>query len=87
MPYAATLAFIDSIQDDRRDLESLCRDTVRFLEKLHVTPPSEISAKLDKAGLSDDDVLWKIIEGRDVMTHLLENAPGLTFRYPSWIVG
>ncbi len=86
MPYAATLAFIDSIQDDRRDLQNLCRDTVRFLKELQITLPSRISAKLDKAGLSESDVLWKIVEGRDVMAHLLERDPGLTFRYPAWIV-
>jgi hypothetical protein len=85
MPYAATLAFIDSLQDDRRDLSQLTpRD--RFLESLIVRKPSSVAAKVNMMALHDKDILWKVIEGRDVLAHLRQGPDTLNFEYPGWMV-
>jgi hypothetical protein len=86
MPFAATLAFVDSIQDDRRDMTQVKR-AMRFLQKLLINPPNTVSAKTNRQALSQEDVLWKIVESRDVLCHLLQNQNGLRFFYPQWMVG
>ena len=86
MPFAATLAFIDSIQDDMRDIEQL-NDRIRFLEKLLIRRPYDVCAKLNPDGLREEEVLWKIIEARDVLAHLQQDKDTLTFTYPQWLVG
>ena len=47
MPFAGLLAFVDSIQDDRRDLRGL-RNELCFLEKLLIRDPALISADVNR---------------------------------------
>lgn len=85
MPFAATLAFIDSIQEDCRDISEL-NAQIRFLEKLIIQKPRFVKARVNVKALGEDDVLWKIIEARDVCATLLESSDTLSFKYPSWMV-
>ncbi len=84
MPFAATLAFIDSIQEDRRELTEIWAQ-MRFLERLIVNGPRYVKAKLNLNALEDEDVLWKIIESRDVCGVLLESDDSISFKYPPWM--
>lgn len=86
MPFAGMLAFVDSIQDDRRNIAGL-HSEVRFLERLLVRRPRRVSAKVNPAALSPSDVLWKVVESRDVLRSLLQREDAMTFSYPSWMTG
>jgi hypothetical protein len=85
MPFASLLAFIDSIQDDRRDLAAL-REEVRYLERILVQEPATIKAELNTQSISDHSLLWKVVEARDVIAHLSQNPVSLYFQYPEWMV-
>jgi hypothetical protein len=85
MPYAATLCFIDSIQDDRRNLEHVT-DRLRFLEKLIVERPATVKAKVNRPAKAED-TLWKIVEACDVLGHLVQSPSVLNFKYPLWMAG
>jgi hypothetical protein len=84
LPFAALLAFIDSIQEDRRDLDGPGVEAL-VLEGLHVADPACIVADLNQAALRNDQVLDKILEARDVFAALRQPAGGMTFHYPEWI--
>ncbi len=86
MSFAGMLAFVDSIQDDRRNIAGL-HSEVRFLEKLLVQRPRRVSAKVNPAALSPSDVLWKVVESRDVLGSLLQRDDAMTFSYPTWMIG
>jgi hypothetical protein len=86
MPFAALLAFIDSIQDDRRDLEGVTEE-IRFLERILVRCPAIVTAKVNKQALPVESLIWKVVEARDVFAHLGQDPNGLSFRYPDWMVG
>lgn len=85
LPFAGLLAFVDSIQDDRRDLEGL-RDELNFLERLLITPPANVSAKVNRDAIPDSSLLWKIVEARDVAASLRQRNGNLSFQYPDWLV-
>ncbi len=86
MPFAALLAFVDSIQDDRRDLEGV-KEEVRFLQRMLVQTPATVTARVDKAALPCDSLLWKAVEARDVLACLSQSTAGLFFKYPDWMAG
>ncbi len=86
LPFAALLAFVDSIQDDRRDLAG-AREAVLILEELLISQPATIEAQVNRHALNDRDLLEKIIEARDVLAALDQNEGGLFFKYPEWMVG
>jgi hypothetical protein len=84
MPFAALLAFVDSIQDDRRDLEGL-KEEVRFLERILVKKPATVTAKVNMRSLPPQSLLWKAVEARDVLAHLSQDPASLYFKYPDWV--
>ncbi|MEX0978828.1 MAG: hypothetical protein WDZ48_08260 [Pirellulales bacterium] len=84
LPFAALLAFVDSIQDDRRNLDAV-REAVLILERLLVVPPRTVEAQINIAGLGEQQLLDKIIEGMDVLATLDQAADSLQFKYPEWI--
>jgi hypothetical protein len=84
LPFAALLAFVDSIQDDRRNLQAV-REAVLILEKLLITLPGNIEAQINMGALSGQQLLDKIIEGRDVMAALDQRSQNLKFKYPNWV--
>lgn len=84
LPFAALLAFVDSIQDDRRNLEAV-REAVLILEKLLITPPNRVGAEINIEALDGQQLLDKIIEGRDVLAALDQPQNALQFKYPAWI--
>jgi hypothetical protein len=86
LPFAALLAFVDSIQDDRRDLDSL-RHEIGFLERLLVAEPATVTAKVNPGAMDRDSLLLKLIEARDVLASLSQTAGSLMFEYPTWMVG
>jgi hypothetical protein len=85
LPFASLLAFVDSIQDDRRDLPGL-KGEVSFLERLIVRPPATVTAQVHRAALSVQSVLWKCVEARDVIACLNQRKETLFFAYPNWMV-
>jgi hypothetical protein len=85
MPFAALLAFVDSIQDDRRDLEGL-KEEVRFLERILVKKPATVTAKVNVQSLPPQSLLWKVVEARDVLAHFSQDPASLYFKYPDWMV-
>lgn len=85
LPFAALLSYVDSIQDDRRDLGGI-KGEVNFLRKILVEPPATVKADVDKLSLSTESMLWKAVEARDVFAHLLQDPAGLYFKYPEWMV-
>jgi hypothetical protein len=84
LPFAALLAFVDSIQDDRRNLDTV-REAVLILEKLLVTPPRTVEAQINIDALDGQQLLDKIIEGRDVLAALDQRHNVLQFKYPKWV--
>ena len=84
MPFAALLAFVDSIQDDRRDLESV-KEEVRFLERILVLEPATVTAEVNVHALPTQSLLWKAVEARDVLAHLSQDPASLYFKYPDWM--
>ena len=84
LPFAALLAFVDSIQDDRRNLQAV-REAVLILEKLLISLPGNIEAQINMGALSGQQLLDKIIEGRDVMAALDQRSQNLKFKYPDWV--
>ena len=85
LPFASLLAFVDSIQDDRRDLAGL-KNELYFLERLIVNQPTTVTAQVNRAAVSDNSLLWKVVEARDVIASLRQRAGTLTFVYPAWMV-
>ena len=85
LPFAALLAFVDSIQDDRRDLAGLF-DTPVVLKSLTCGQDGSITANVDLAALDSQSIFEKIIEGRDVYDSLVHREGGMRFVYPAWIV-
>lgn len=85
MPFGAMLAFIDSIQEDRRELSDI-QTWIKFLEKLIIKLPRYVRAKVNLRALSDDDIFWKVIEARDVHATLREGQDTVSFIYPQWMV-
>jgi hypothetical protein len=84
LPFAALLAFIDSIQDDRRNLEAV-KEAVLILKKLLITPPRTVAADINIDALTGQQLLDKIMEGRDVLAALDQRNNTLSFKYPSWV--
>ncbi len=85
MPFAGLLAFVDSIQDDRRDLPGL-KEAVSFLETLVVEAPATISAIVNQEAVRPSSLLWKLVEARDVLASLRQRPDHIRFRYPDWMV-
>jgi len=81
-PFAALLAFIDSIQDDRRqrDVPDPSND---ILEGLEVNGKT-ISACLDVSRLIDAQVLKKRTEATDIISFF--EADGLIYEYPPELI-
>ncbi len=86
MPFAALLAFVDSIQDDRRDLGT-SREAVLILKRVLVRRPAIVKADIDRLAIPDEALLGKMIEARDVLGTLRRDNDGLQFKYPSWMSG
>jgi hypothetical protein len=84
LPFAALLAFVDSIQDDRRNLKAV-REALLILERLLITSPGTIEAQISVGALSGQQLLDKIIEGRDVLAALDQRSHNLKFKYPDWV--
>jgi len=85
MPFSALLAFIDSIQDDRRTLGEM-KAQRPFLHGLTVDSDRKISALVDASALKDSDVIWKMIEAKDVLAAVDCNRDTLEVEYPAWLV-
>jgi len=85
MPFAALISFIDSIQDDRRDLECVSKE-IRFLEHILVGQPATVQAIVNKDALKIESLLWKVVEVRDVVAHLNQSPESLFFKYPTWMI-
>ncbi len=83
-PYAALLAFVDSIQDDRRNLKAV-REAVLILRQLLITRPGTVEADINIDALDGQQILDKIIEGRDVLAALDQHQNVLQFKYPNWV--
>jgi hypothetical protein len=85
MPYASLLAFVDSIQDDRRDLTGV-HEELSFLQRLSVGHPAIVSAEVDTAALKREAILPKLVEARDVLATLEQSPDTLFFQYPHWMI-
>jgi hypothetical protein len=85
MPFAGLLAFIDSIQDDRRDLAGV-REEIGFLERLLTREPATVTAEVNPHAIGPGSFLWKMVEARDVFGSLCQTTNGLYFEYPAWMV-
>lgn len=85
MPFAGLLAFVDSIQDDRRDLRGLQHE-LRFLERLLVEEPARVSAQVNRGAVPITSLLWKLVEAKHVLTSLQQRTDHLFFQYPDWMV-
>jgi hypothetical protein len=85
MPFAALISFIDSIQDDRRDLECVSEE-IRFLEHILVERPATVQAIVNKDALKIESLLWKVVEVKDVLAHLNQSPESLFFKYPAWMI-
>lgn len=86
MPYASLLAFVDSIQDDRRDPMGV-RQQMSFLRRLCVSAPAVVSAEVDTGALRPEAILPKLVEARDVLASLEQSPVTLFFQYPQWMIG
>jgi hypothetical protein len=84
LPFGALLAFVDSIQDDRRDIEAV-KEAVLILKTLLIQAPATVEADISMDGLNDEKLLDKIMEGRDVLAALEQKPNTLQFKYPSWV--
>ena len=85
LPFAALLTFVDSIQDDRRDLRGVQAE-IHFLERLLIEDPATVTAQVNILGVKETSVLWKVVEARDVAASLSASATDLNFAYPQWMV-
>lgn len=85
MPFAALLAFVDSIQEDRRKLEGIGKDKA-FLQELAIDEERIISARVDGSALGKEDIIWKIVEAIDVLAALEINTQSFDVEYPKWLV-
>ena len=85
MPFAALLAFIDSIQEDRRKFGGVALEKA-FLEHLMVEEARVISADVNGGALGAADVIWKIVEASDVLASIERTADSFDMRYPKWLV-
>lgn len=85
MPYASLLAFVDSIQDDRRDPMGVYEE-MSFLRRLSVSAPAVVSAEVDTAALQPEAILPKLVEARDVLASLEQSPDTLFFQYPHWMI-
>jgi hypothetical protein len=86
MPFAALLAFVDSIQDDRRDLAGLQKARL-ILESVDIEQERLVKAVINCGGYSDEELLFKIVEARGVSDAIEGTADGLCFSYPAWLTG
>jgi hypothetical protein len=84
LPFAALLAFVDSIQDDRRNLAAV-REALLILEKLLIVPPRTVEARINIDALESQSLLDKIIEARDVLAALDQHPDEMEFKYPAWV--
>jgi hypothetical protein len=84
LPFAALLAFVDSIQDDRRGL-SADKETRLILEELLVRRPATVSARINIHALEDGQLLGKLVEAHDVIAALDQKPDTLHFEYPRWM--
>jgi hypothetical protein len=84
LPFAALLAFVDSIQDDRRNLEAV-KESVLILKTLLIAAPRTVEADINIDALTGQQILDKIMEGRDVLAALDQKKKTLNFKYPSWV--
>jgi hypothetical protein len=85
LPYAALLSFVDSIQDDRRDISEI-KQFVLILRRLLIKRPSTVTADIDARAIAEGEFLSKIIEAHDVLGCLDQAAGELYFKYPNCIV-
>lgn len=83
LPFASLLAFVDSIQDDRRDLLSIAPG-IPALSKLQISK-GLVTAQLNFDAVPHDDLLLKIVESRDVLAALDQSGSQLRFGYPDWM--
>ncbi|MFX1487302.1 MAG: hypothetical protein ACFFBS_09460 [Promethearchaeota archaeon] len=85
MPFAALLAYVDSIQEDRRKFDSIRKERA-FLRHLTIEEERIISAEVDGAALANGDVIWKIVEATDVLSFLERSTASFEVEYPKWLV-
>lgn len=83
-PFATLLAFVDSLQEDQRDVIGL-KSEFRVLRCLLLEPPATVSAAMERDALVDPFLLTKIVEARDVLASFDQKRHELYFRYPRWI--
>lgn len=86
MPFAALLMFVDSIQDDRRQL-TIDNPAVQVLRRLKFDGKCNVSADIELRALRDSNLIKKIIEARDVSAALKQESGCLRFQYPEWMGG
>jgi len=84
MPFAVLLAFVDSIQEDRRGFKVINKDKV-FLQCLTLNNERIVSAKVDGKALKEG-VIWKIVEATDVLAAIETNEKSIDIEYPTWLV-
>ncbi len=84
MPFAVLLAFIDSIQEDRRSLVDI-QFYKPFLRRLFLKDGRKILADVDTGALTNKDVIWKMIEARDVLAAVEFCSDSFEVMYPEWI--
>lgn len=82
-PFAALLAFIDSIQDDRRE-PSVPDPSKDILEGLEVDN-MKVSASLDLTRLTERQILKKRTEAADIIAFFEQD--GLCYEFPKELIG
>jgi hypothetical protein len=85
MSFAALLAFVDSIQEDRRRFEGIGLEKA-FLEHLVIENERVISAEVNGGALAATDVIWKIVEASDVLASIERTTDNFEVKYPQWLV-
>lgn len=85
LPFAALLAFVDSLQEDRRELVGSWRART-FLRELTLVRDRVVGAIVDIGALDENDVLWKIVEAREVVSTVESAGRSLAVEYPAWMV-
>jgi hypothetical protein len=85
MPFAALLAFVDSIQEDRRRFDGVGLEKA-FLERIVIEEARVVSAEVNGGALGAADVIWKIVEATDVLASIERTEDSFDVRYPQWLV-
>jgi hypothetical protein len=85
MPFAALLAFVDSIQDDRRDLFGIALEH-KILCDIQLVDATTYRAELDASAIPQEIILQRMVEARHVLQSFQWPYGNLSLKYPDWML-